>query len=273
MKQTEKPIPFAKLPKPLIAVPISNDAKLLYTLLNDRFQLSQKNGVADENGFTCCFYPNREIQASMQCAHGKATNLLRELESAGLIYRRRTGKGKPDRIYVGGIQDDDGEESECRFPAIRCADFVHAGMPGFGSLDCRLSAPNKNKKNNIESLQTEESNARLSGLLERLDLNSFYSKDAASALNQIRWHITVVMETEFQLLRISGRDYPTEEVRAAIDQLKKENVKAILDDFLTDPQAFGSMRARLYEAGLGNGAVLTSNVSWAHDTACQGKAP
>jgi hypothetical protein len=106
-----------------------------------------------------------------------------------------------------------------------------------------------------------------------LDLDSFYSKDAASALNQIRWHIAVVMETEFQLLRISGQDYPTEEVRAAFDQLKKENVKAILDDFLADPQAFGSMRARLYEAGLGNGAVLTSNVSWAHDTACQGKAP
>ena len=104
-------------------------------------------------------------------------------------------------------------------------------------------------------------------------MDSFYSKDAASALNQIRWHITVVMETEFQLLRISGQDYPTEEVRAAFDQLKKENVKAILDDFLADPQAFGSMRARLYEAGLGNGTVLTSNVSWAHDTACQGKAP
>ena len=67
---------------------------------------------------------------------------------------------------------------------------------------------------------------------------------------------TVVMETEFQLLRISGQDYPTEEVRDAFDQLKKENVKSILDDFLADPQAFGSMRARLYEAGLGNGAVL-----------------
>lgn len=122
LKQTEKPIPFAKLPKPLIAVPISNDAKLLYTLLSDRFQLSQKNGIADEDGFTCCFYPNREIQASMQCAHGKATNLLRELESAGLIYRRRTGKGKPDRIYVGGIQDDDGEESEYKICVLKSAE-------------------------------------------------------------------------------------------------------------------------------------------------------
>lgn len=35
MKNTQ--IPFAKFPKPLLRVPISNDAKLLYTLLSDRF--------------------------------------------------------------------------------------------------------------------------------------------------------------------------------------------------------------------------------------------
>lgn len=60
MKETSKQIPFAKFPKPLMTVPISNDAKLLYTLLNDRFQLSLKNGVTDEDGFPCCYYPNRE---------------------------------------------------------------------------------------------------------------------------------------------------------------------------------------------------------------------
>ena len=42
MSKKQKQIPYAQLPKPLINTPISNDAKLLYTLLNDRFQLSLK---------------------------------------------------------------------------------------------------------------------------------------------------------------------------------------------------------------------------------------
>ena len=269
MKNTQ--IPFAKFPKPLLRVPISNDAKLLYTLLSDRFQLSLKNGVTDEDGYPCCYFPNRQICEALHCAHDKATRLLRELEQAGMIYRRKVGRGRADCIYVGGIPE---EEEACRFPADRCADSELPGVPVFSSPECRKSAPSNTDSSNNNSIQTEESNARLSSLLERLDLKSLYSPDAASGLRQLTEHIRIVMETEFPVLRVAGTDYPTEVVRDAFDRLTTEDVRALLDDFQADPLSFGSMRARLFAAGrrhgIGDGTVLASNDSWAHEAACQG---
>ena len=108
-------------------------------------------------------------------------------------------------------------------------------------------------------------------------MNSFFSVEAESGLRQVVEHIRIVMETEFPVLRVGGTDYPTEVVRDAFDRLTKEDVKAILDDFCADPLAFGSMRARLFEAGrrhgIGDGTVLASNDSWAHEAACQGMEP
>ena len=73
------------------------------------------------------------------------------------------------------------------------------------------------------------------------------------------------------------KDVPTEEVRRAFYQLKKEDLEEILADFLADPVAFGSMRQRLFEAGrrreLEDGIVLASNDSWAHEAACPGRLP
>ena len=61
------------------------------------------------------------------------------------------------------------------------------------------------------------------------------------------------METEFPVLRVAGTDYPTEVVRDVFDRLTTEDVRALLDDFQVDPLSFGSMRARLFEAGRRNG--------------------
>ena len=272
MKNTQ--IPFAKFPKPLLRMPISNDAKLLYTLLSDRFQLSLKNGVTDEEGYPCCYFPNRQICEALHCAHDKATRLLRELEQAGMIYRRKLGRGRADCIYVGGIPE---EEEACRFPADRRADSALPGVPVFSSLECRFSAPSKKEDRKNNSIQTEESKARLSSLLERLDLKSLYSSDAASGLRQLTEHIRIVMETEFPVLRVAGTDYPTEVVRDVFDRLTTEDVRELLDNFVADPLSFGSMRARLFAAGrqhgIGDGTVLASNDSWAHEAACQGVKP
>lgn len=278
MNENEKTISYAQLPKPLIKLPLSNDAKLLFTLLNDRFRLSLKNDYKDEDGFVYCSYSNQEICKKLNCAHGKATCLLRELEQAGLIYRIRTGRGKPDRIYVGGVQEDDGDESECRLSAIMNAAFQHSRMPVSSVPECRFSAPSKNKENNkVFTTISEESKERLAALLERLDFNSLWTEERASGLRQLRWHIVTVMETEFPFLRLAGKDYPTEEIRSAFYQLKKEDLEEILADFLADPVAFGSMRERLFEAGrrheLEHGIVLTSNDSWAHEAACPGRLP
>lgn len=276
MSKAEKHVPYAQLPKPLINLPISVGAKLLFALLNDRYQLSLKNNFTDDDGCVFCYFSNREICEKLRCAHGKATKLLRELEDAGLIYREKI-TGKADRIYVGGIQDD--EDELCRLSAEYRADIAYAGMPKSGTEVCRFSAPSNTdySKQEFYPIYTEENKARLASLLERLDMNSFFYAETESGLRQLTEHIRIVMQTDFPVLRVGGTDYPTEVVRDAFDRLKKEDVKAILDNFRADPLAFGSMRARLFEAGrrhgIDHGTVSASNDSWAHEAACQGIEP
>ncbi len=276
LTQKEKRVPYAQLPKPLIEIPISNDAKLLFALLSDRFQLSLKTGYKDEDGYPYCIFSNKEICAQLHCAHDKATKLLRELEKVGLIRRRKYGRCKPDRIYVGSFRVlEDG--SACGFSAPRNADFPHAGTPKTGTPGCRFSAPIHTEKKQELSIYPEENKARLSSLLHRLDLPSFSAKASKSALRQITEHIETVMRASCPTLRISGRDLPAEEVRKAFDRLTRADVQAILDAFKADPLAFGSMRARLFEAGRRHGTAAgigaASNDSWAHEAACPGIDP
>lgn len=103
-------------------------------------------------------------------------------------------------------------------------------------------------------------------------MNSFFSAEAESGLRQMVEHIRIVMETEFPVLRVGGTEYPTEVVRDAFDRLTTEDVRELLDDFVADPLAFGSMRARLFAAGrrhgIGNGTVLASNDCVHTQSAC-----
>lgn len=95
---------FYRIPKALITDPlyrsVSTDAKLLYGLLLDRMELSMKNRWLDEQNRVFVFYTILSIQADLCCCKEKACKLLRELENAGLIEKKRQGQGDPSRIYV-----------------------------------------------------------------------------------------------------------------------------------------------------------------------------
>ena len=95
---------FYRVPKALITDPlyrpVSTDAKLLYGLLLDRMDLSVKNHWMDERGRIFLFYKIDAIQADLGCCKEKACKLLSELESAGLIEKKRQGRGQPSIIYV-----------------------------------------------------------------------------------------------------------------------------------------------------------------------------
>ena len=98
---------FFRIPKELITNPrykkLSTDAKLLYTLMLDRVELSEKNDWIDRNGNVYIYFTVSSIRESLCCSKGKAISLLAELDrpkGIGLIERRKQGCGNPDRLYV-----------------------------------------------------------------------------------------------------------------------------------------------------------------------------
>ena len=96
--------PFIRFPAALVTLPcfksLSADAKLLYALIVDRFNLSIANKWRDENGTPYVYFSIDSVMESVGCAKAKAVKLMDTLEDWGLIRRAKQGLGKPNRIYV-----------------------------------------------------------------------------------------------------------------------------------------------------------------------------
>lgn len=90
-------------------ISLSNDTKIAYAILKDRFEYSIKNNWIDEDDNIYFIYTVHELMSLLQCREGKISKIKKELESAGLLYQKRCGSkvvnGKqqnlPNKLYLG----------------------------------------------------------------------------------------------------------------------------------------------------------------------------
>lgn len=96
--------PFLKLPWFLLEDDelrmLSSDAKLLYTIMQNRAILSKKNKWVDEYDRIYIYMPLKEIEQLINCTEKTASNIINSLKKVGLIEVKRQGLGKPNKIYV-----------------------------------------------------------------------------------------------------------------------------------------------------------------------------
>ena len=92
---------FYRIPKQLFTErqfdTLSIGAKLLYGMMIDRMELSQKNGWIDKRGRAYIYFTVDEVKDRFHCANDKAVKLMKELDSdkgIGLIESVRQGLGK-----------------------------------------------------------------------------------------------------------------------------------------------------------------------------------
>lgn len=95
---------FYQLPKWLIHDEefkgLSNDAKVLYSIMRDRHDLSLKNNWVDEDGFIYMIYTRQAMMEDLQVSDKSVTKLVKELKKYGLIDEKRQGCNKPNLTYV-----------------------------------------------------------------------------------------------------------------------------------------------------------------------------
>lgn len=95
---------FIRIPKELVVGGeysfLCVQSKVLYGILLDRMGMSGKNKWVDEEDRVYIIYSIEDIQADMGISKHKAVECLAELENAGLILKRKRGKGIPNQIYV-----------------------------------------------------------------------------------------------------------------------------------------------------------------------------
>ena len=100
--QRDSPIPrFFAYPKFLLALDLSETAKMIYDLLLDRARLSmQKEGWQDEQGRVFVHNTIQSLAATIHKSEMTVKNALNALEQQELIHRQRQGAGMPSKIFV-----------------------------------------------------------------------------------------------------------------------------------------------------------------------------
>ncbi|MEQ7791710.1 replication initiator protein A [Staphylococcus nepalensis] len=96
---------FYQLPKVFFTNPkytkLSNDAKITWSILRDRLDLSIRNNWIDENGDIFFIYTNEKLKSILNISSpNKLSKIKKELTQADLFNQIRVGLNKPNKLYI-----------------------------------------------------------------------------------------------------------------------------------------------------------------------------
>jgi hypothetical protein len=89
------------------------EAKVAYTFLLNRFQLSRLNGWLNDDGEVFIIYTRRSLASEMQVSYHKIIDSMKALTAAGLIWERRCGRGDANQIYLALVQHPEPRSAGC----------------------------------------------------------------------------------------------------------------------------------------------------------------
>ena len=235
---------FYRLPKALFVDPrfrsISAESKILYGLLLDRMGLSAKNGWTDDSGRVYIIFTTEEIMEALYCADNKATKLMKELESCGLIERKRRGLGKPSLIYVKNFISESSE------PRIQNRENHDSGTVKNATLESLKSRGIKNNQNNTDLSETDSflsgvaAGTETEGKDDRTRYQDYFFQefglDALMKANpededMLREMLELLVDTvcsKRRFIRIAGDDKPAEVVKAQLMKLNSDHLRFVL---------------------------------------------
>ena len=89
------------------------DAKVTYTFLLNRFQLSRRNGWMNEAGEVFVIFPRRKLAQELRICEQRVTAAFRALSAVQLIWEKRCGRGDANQIYLAAVEPAADPEYEC----------------------------------------------------------------------------------------------------------------------------------------------------------------
>lgn len=244
---------FYRLPKVLFLSEkynvLSTDAKLLYSLLLDRMELSARNGMHDEQGRIYLYFTVTQASELLHYGESKITRLFSELERIGLIDRRRQGLGKASIIYPK------------RFAALRPSDWSvrSSQIDGSGIAKITVLDPSESREINTEYINTEVSDTYPSitaidtdeieeRIKEQIEYEILTEKADRSKVDEVVGILTELMCVRSPHIRIGTATYPTEYVHQRLAQLTCEHIEYVLDCMRGTNVRIGNIKSYLTAA-------------------------
>ena len=205
---------------------LDSGAKIAWTILNDRANLSKKNGWYDEEGNVYFIYTNQELMNLVNVSEPTIVKIKKELISYGLLDQKRMGRGKANLLYIY-------EPVASKSDAQNLIEIEDVGntleFQNLKNLSSRTEnnlvqelkkiKPNNNKNNNINFNNIEsvnESERAISNRLKKEELLTDYSQMGISSIvtdalfrairdvNQISYILGVLFKAKKEVYNFTG---------------------------------------------------------------------
>lgn len=270
---------FIRVPKAMMKDPafseLSLTSKMLYGLLLDRMNLSMKNRWFDSENRVYIIYQITEIMENLgKITKKKAIEYLHELETFGLVEKKRRGLGLPNYLYVKSfiiekdysICEDEKEDnvvSNLRGASMRTSRSGENGTSGSADMmtsrgvDAEhqevsaLIPQNKTNMSNIYNnnsipISSEDGDKIADGmeelqvyedyLSERLELEILRERypEDAELLEGIYNLILEIMIYKKETICVASNDFPIEVVKSRMMKLDSSHIEYVLSCMKTN---------------------------------------
>lgn len=201
LKQIQNAERFFRVPKQFFESSyykkMSADAKLLYAILKDRFELSVKNNWIDEDGNIYFIFTIEEIASMIGCGKDKAIKLKKELKKYDLLGEVRQGLNKPNLIYLGSLQIKN-DAKPLKTAEVGKSEVRNSENQKSITLKNRVQEVGKSEGNDTDlsdtntsdtdfNIREDEEDRRSDKNLEKIEKVTKYDKDYVYELVQARF--------------------------------------------------------------------------------------
>ena len=190
---------------------VSERAVILEALIADRLSWSK---FRDNAGRTYCYFTVEDVAEKFQIGQTQAKQAFKELETAGIIIRCRSGQGKPSRIYAPQTDGKPTAKTDGK-PTAKTDGKPTAKTDGKPpAIDDNISSCNisSSSSENCENQQTFD------------DL--FLEMTTKDAVSKIVAEIVSENSDEFAEITAKIADFVAENVRNAMKNQKIRNIRA-----------------------------------------------
>ena len=264
---------------------LDSGAKIAWTILNDRANLSKKNGWYDEKGNVYFVYTNQELMNLVNVSEPTIVKIKKELISYGLLEQKRMGRGKANLLYIY-------EPVASKSDAQNLIEIEDVGntleFQNLKNLSSRTEnnlvqelkkiKPNNTKNNNINFNNIEsvnESERVISNRLKKEELLTDYSQMGISSIvtdalfrairdvNQISYILGVLFKAKKEVYNFTGILILLEELteeenitlaKTLLRVLKKQYTDKTIENF--DRYLFVTLRGYFEEYINHNGLAI-----------------
>ena len=272
---------FIMLPRELLSAKfttLSLHARVLYSLLLDRNELSEKNGMNDDCGKIVVFFPVEEVCQRLGCCRDTVTKLFRELEKFGMIKRKIQGLGRTALIYVKALSEYEAETEQSKIDdnknveqqdfaqrqnRITDADKSALQTPIFQDSGCRknrnqeadktvaiYTERNYTEKNYQENIypQSISYDDAIDEIAHQIEYDVLSERGYGGMLDEIVGLIADTLCANTPSVRIAGRQVPVETIRSRFSRLSAEHIEQVIRSLESNAVNVRNMRAYLLTA-------------------------